>query len=65
MTGVKYPDIRVPLSETDGNAMMIIGRISTYLRRAGINPDEFVAEATNADSYDAMLSVCMRWVNVS
>ena len=63
---VKYPDITVQLTETDGNAFAILGKVQSALRKAGV-PDEernkFFAEATTGD-YDHLLQTCMRWVNV-
>jgi hypothetical protein len=36
----KYPDVTVRLSGEDGNAFLIIGRVSRALRRAGVPADE-------------------------
>lgn len=63
----KYPDIEVELVGYDGNAMVIIGRVSTALRRGRVpreDIDAFVEEATSGD-YDNVLQTCMRWVDVS
>lgn len=63
----RYPDITVKLSSgTDGNAMMIIGKMRNALRRGGVDDAkiaEFTAEAMDGD-YDNVLVTCMRWVNV-
>lgn len=64
---VKYPEIDVQLSGTDGNAFAIIGAVRKALRSAGVTPSEvaeFTNEATSGD-YDHVLQTCMRWVNVS
>lgn len=65
-TEVKYPDVHVQLSGTDGNAMAIIGKVAKALRRGGHAnvADAFVTEATSGD-YDNVLVTCMRWVDVS
>ena len=63
----KYPDIEVELSEQDGNAFAILGRVTKALRRADVPSDEIAAfqkEATAGD-YDHLLQTCMRWVDVS
>ncbi len=70
----KYPDCKVQLSGTDGNAFAVIGRVQGALRRhlaysmeQGDLEDElaaFYAEATSGD-YDRLLQTCMRWVDVA
>jgi len=63
---VKYPDIEVELSDSDGNAFMIMGRVRKAMRRAGIAEEEiqkFRNEATAGD-YDHMLQTCMKWVEI-
>jgi len=60
----KYPNIEVQLSDEDGNAFSIIGRVQRALRRAGVPDDEikqFAAEAMSGD-YDNVLQTTMRWV---
>ncbi len=62
----KYPDIEVELSEQDGNAFSIIGRVSRALRKANVPQDErdaFQKEATSGD-YDNVIQTAMKWVNV-
>ena len=62
----KYPNITVQLSGEDGNAILILGRISKALKNAGVDKsdvDAFYAEATSGD-YDALLQTAMRWVDV-
>jgi hypothetical protein len=63
---IKYPDIEVQLSGTDGNAFSVIGRVSKALRRA-VGPEaaaEFAAEAMSGD-YHNVLATAMRWVDVA
>lgn len=66
-SGPKYPDVHVKLTGTDGNAMMIIGRVSAVLRKAkGAEAAKaFQAEAMSAGSYDQVLQICMMTVDVS
>ena len=62
----KYPQIRVQLSGTNGNAYALLGKVRQAMRAGGIEAaeiDSFVAEATAAD-YDHLLMVCCGWVNV-
>lgn len=64
---VKYPDVKVQLSEQDGNAFAIIGRVRRALEKAQVSDSEieaFSAEATSGD-YDHLLQTAMKWVNVS
>jgi hypothetical protein len=66
MTYPKYPEVRVELSGTDGNAFSILARVSGALKRAGVDKDErdlFYNEATAGD-YNALLRTAMNWVNV-
>ncbi len=63
---MKYPNITVKLTGTDGNSMMIIGKVRAALRANKIPDSEivkFTEEATSGD-YDNVLTTCMRWVNV-
>lgn len=59
----KHPEVRVQLTGEDGNAFMIIGRVSKALNRAGVDSSEFCDEAMSGD-YDSVLRTCMRWVTV-
>ena len=60
----KYPDIVVNLSDNDGNAFAILGRVRKAMRRANV-PDrgieQFTAEAKSGD-YDHLLQTVMRTV---
>jgi len=66
MNDVKYPEIDVQLSDEDGNAFGIIGRVALALRRAGVPKDEIDAFRTEAMSgdYDNVIQTAMKWVNV-
>lgn len=62
-----YPDVHVRLSGTDGNAFMLIGKISGALRRE-VGPDaanQFAHDAMDQASYDDVLRLAMNTVNVS
>lgn len=61
-----HPEAVAQLSQCDGNALAIIGRVRLALRRAGVPADEinrFQSEATSGD-YDNLLQTAMRWVTV-
>jgi len=63
----KYPDITVPLTEQDGNAYNILGKVLKALRQAGVSQaerDAFKQEATAGD-YDHLLQVVMQWIDVT
>lgn len=61
----KYPNVTVPLIGQDGNAFMIVGRVSGELKRAGVPKEEveqYIEEATSGD-YDHLLATTMKWVS--
>ncbi len=63
---IKYPDIKVKLVGTNGNAFAVIGAVTSALKRAGVDRKEiteFQATAMASD-YDNVLLTCMNWVNV-
>lgn len=62
--GPLHPDVHIRLTGTDGNTMVIIWRVSAALRKAGIGPAPFTAEAMSGD-YGNVLRTCIRWVKVS
>lgn len=65
-TDVKYPNIKVQLVGTDGNAFSILGNVKRELRRGGVSAEEqesFMEEAMSGD-YDHLLATCMKWVDV-
>lgn len=56
----------VELIGQDGNVFSIIGRVSKALKRAG-QPEkakEFSDKAMSSESYDAVLRLCMDYVEV-
>jgi hypothetical protein len=67
MSEIKYPEIKVQLTGTDGNAFAIMGAVQKALRKAGVPQtelDEYYKESTSGD-YDWLLQTAMRWVSVS
>lgn len=58
---------KVKLIGQDGNVFAIIGRVSAALKKAGFpeKAKEFADAAFKADSYDAVLRLCMKYVDVS
>lgn len=66
MSNVKYPQVTVKLVGADGNAFMLVGKVRTALRRAGVPAEEIEAFSTEATSgnYDHVLQTIMGTVNV-
>lgn len=67
MSEIKYPEIKVQLTGTDGNAFAIMGAVQNALRKAGVAQtelDAYYLESTSGD-YDNLLQTAMRWVSVS
>ncbi len=67
MSEIKYPEIEVQLTGTDGNAFAIMGAVTSALRKAGVSKEEIDAyykESTSGD-YDWLLRTACRWVSVS
>lgn len=64
---VTHPDVRVQLAGTDGNAFMVIGRVTAALKQAGHRDaaDRFAHDAMDSESYGALLQLAMRTVAVS
>ena len=63
---VKYPEIKVKLAGEDGNAFVIISRVTSSLRKAKVPKDEidkFQEEAMSGD-YNHLLQTCCKWVSV-
>ncbi len=54
------------LSTCDGNVFMIIGRVIKTLKRADMpeKAQEFRDKATICNSYDAVLQLCFKYVDV-
>lgn len=65
-TEIKHPDIEVRLSGEDGNVFSVISRVQRALRRAGFPEDaeEFGSRAHSASSYDDVIQLAMRTVDV-
>lgn len=65
MSGPRY-DVTIRLTGTDGNAMMIIGRVGAALRES-VGPEaarEYAGAAMDCGSYDELLRFTMSTVNV-
>ena len=63
---VKHPQVTVQLTGEDGNAFLVMGKVTKAMKRAGCTPAEveaFRAEAMSGD-YDHLLQTCMLTVNV-
>jgi hypothetical protein len=63
----KYPEITAQLSGEDGNVFAVIGRVAAALKKGGVAKEEvdrFREAAMSSDSYDAVLRLCMEWVEV-
>lgn len=67
MTTPTYPAVEVELIGTDGNAFALIGKVAKALRREVSREasDKFKAEAMSQGSYDELLALIMRTVEVS
>ena len=63
----KFPEVVVQLTDQDGNAFAVIGAVAKALKRAG-KPDaakEFTDAAFKCGSYDEVLQLCMKTVEVT
>ena len=63
---IKYPNVTVKLTGTDGNAFAIMSKVTAALRKAGVEKpelDAFFKQATSGN-YDNLLNTCMEWVDV-
>ena len=59
-------DVDVQLVGEDGNAFVIMGKVSRALKSAGATKeevDQYMDESMSGD-YDNLLRVAMEWVNV-
>jgi hypothetical protein len=64
---VLYPNVKVKLVGSDGNAFSIMGKVSAALRRHGVPKEEidrYTTESMSGD-YNHLLRTAMRWVDVS
>lgn len=66
MSTVKYPEVTVTLSGEDGNAFNLLGRVSRAIRdhEGVVAAAKFLAEADSCESYDELIQLAMRTVNV-
>ena len=66
MTAPRFPDVSVQLTGRDGNALAIIGAVARALRGAkGRDVEaEWTAAAWGAGSYDGLLRLALKWVDV-
>lgn len=64
---VKFPDVNVQLTGADGNVFVIIGEVSRALKKAGHREEArmFTGDAMSCGSYDEVLQLCLKTVNVS
>lgn len=62
----KFPDVEVQLTGHDGNAYAIIARVVRGMERAGYREEakEFAHAAMESESYDDLLMLAMRTVDV-
>lgn len=67
MSNVKYPEIKVKLIGNNSNAFAVMANVSSALRRGGVSKEEIDKywEESTSGSYENLLSVAMKWVNVS
>ena len=58
--------LRCKLVGTDGNVFSIIGKVSGTLRKAGLKDKvkEFTDKAFSAESYEAVIQLAMKYVEV-
>jgi hypothetical protein len=64
---IRYPEVTVQLVGRNGNAFAIIGRIAAALREH-VGPDaekQFTAEAFACTSYEELLGLAMRTVDIT
>lgn len=64
MTECLHPEIEVELSGSDGNAFAVLGKVKKALKSGGVDPSDFMAEATSGD-YDHLLQTCFKFVTVN
>ena len=64
---VKYPNVTVKLVGTDGNAFVLMGRVSAAMKKAKIPKEEIDAVMKDAMSsdYNHLLFVLQTIVNVT
>ena len=64
--GPHYPGITVQLTGEDGNAFLVLCKVSYALREAGVEEErvEIFFREASAGNYDHLLRVAMEWVSV-
>jgi len=62
----KFSDVSVELIGQDGNVFSIIGKVTQALRRAGHMDaaTEYQKAAMNCESYDEVLQLTMKTINI-
>ena len=62
----KYPNVEVQLSMEDGNAFVIVSRVSRALRQAGVDADEIdeYKKLAMSGTYEDLLRVTAETVTV-
>lgn len=67
MSTPRFPNVKVRLSGTDGNAFAILGKVSAALRKNGVPDHEVKAfnDQSMSGDYDQLLITCTQWVEVS
>jgi hypothetical protein len=62
----KYANVKVRLAGEDGNAFVILGKVTKAMKNAGIAQEEIDAfrEEATAGDYDHLLQTCLAWVDV-
>jgi hypothetical protein len=64
LTRVRYGDIRVMLTRSDGNTMALMSKVGAALRKAGHGDriEDLTEEVFAAQSYDHALQILQEWV---
>lgn len=67
MNDVEFPDITVQFSYQEGNVFSIIAKVVRALKRGGYQEaaEAYRVAADDCESYDAVLQLTMRTVNVT
>lgn len=63
----RYPNIKVQLTGTDSNTFIMVSKVRSAMKRAGVPEDacvQFFNEALSGNA-DHALQTCMAWVDVS
>lgn len=63
---MKYPNVKIKLTGTDGNAFSVLGKCSAAAKKAGLTGEqvkEFQTEAMSGD-YNHLLATCMNYFDV-